>query len=112
MIEIYLNIDDVDFWTSRRIDKGISNNVHNEHLQSSEILLNELVGLTNDIHKAHTLRGYMNLLSSFETGKVEDALKIFLKILEVNKVSITRKYFSLFLENMCTDEIICVCIGL
>jgi len=57
MIEIYLFIDDIDFWSAVRNSEKI--NV--ENLQSAEILLSELDNLVSDKKKYKTLLAYSQL---------------------------------------------------
>ena len=84
MIEIYLRLDDYNFWTAA-IEKAAK--VSAPVISSLNALIQELSDIGGDRCKIETFQGYFKLLELGDSDNTENAFKIFASILESKRVS-------------------------
>ncbi len=84
MIEIYLKIDDYNFWTST-IEKFTKASAH--EIISLNALIQELSDIGGERCKVETFKGYFKLLELDGGNNIENASQIFTSILASKKVS-------------------------
>jgi len=82
MVEIYLRMDDFEYWSSARADMKVNEGA----LKSADTLLHQLERLGSNSTKLTVLRGYWEVMKSFETGNFEKPIKRFTGILKADKV--------------------------
>lgn len=84
MIEIYLRIDDYNFWTST-IEKFTKASAC--EMSSLNALIQELSDIGCERCKIETFKGYLKLLELGDGNNIENASQIFTSILASKRVS-------------------------
>lgn len=88
MIEIYLRLDDLDFWALR--ERNIESSPKSS-IDSINILIQELSDYNSKSNEIELYKGYSKLCNCTNKSMISGAFEIFNSILATNKVSYYKK---------------------